>query len=71
MLLDVTFKLGTNLDTAQVLVQNRVAIAQAGLPDEVKRIGVTTMKKSPSILLCVNLIPRSGPTAASITINST
>ncbi len=56
MLLDVTFKLGTNLDTAQVLVQNRVAIAQAGLPNEVKRIGVTTMKKSPSILLCVNLI---------------
>ena len=56
MILDVTFKLGTNLDMAQVLVQNRVAIAQASLPDEVKRIGVTTKKKSPSILLCVNLI---------------
>lgn len=56
MNLDVTFELGTNLDTAQVLVQNRVAVAEAKLPEEVKRIGVTTKKKSPSILLCVNLI---------------
>ena len=56
MLLDVTFELGTDLDTAQVLVQNRVAIALSGLPEEVKRIGVITKKKSPSILLCVNLI---------------
>jgi multidrug efflux pump len=54
--LDVTFKLGTNIDDAQVLTQNRVAIAEAKLPDEVKRQGVTTKKKSPSILLCVNLI---------------
>jgi multidrug efflux pump len=56
MLLDVTFKLGTNLDMAQVLVQNRVKIAEAKLPEDVKRQGVTTKKKSPSILLCVNLI---------------
>src|SRR5436305_9066989 len=56
MNLDVTLELGTNLDTAQVLVQNRVANAQAKLPEEVKRIGVTTKKKSPSILLCVNLV---------------
>ena len=56
MTLDITFKLGTNLDMAQVLVQNRVAIAQAKLPDDVKRQGVTTKKKSPSILLCINLI---------------
>ena len=56
MILDVTFKLGTNLDMAQVLVQNRVTIAEAKLPEEVKRQGVTTKKKSPSILLCVNLI---------------
>jgi multidrug efflux pump len=56
MLLDVTFALGTNLDMAQVLVQNRVKIAEAKLPEEVKRQGVTTKKKSPSILLCVNLI---------------
>src|SRR6188474_3454360 len=56
MNLDVTFELGTNLDTAQVLVQNRVAVAEAKLPEEVKRIGVTTKKKSPSILMCVNLV---------------
>jgi multidrug efflux pump len=56
MLLDVTFELGTNLDMAQVLVQNRVKIAEAKLPEDVKRQGVTTKKKSPSILLCVNLI---------------
>ena len=61
MMLDVTFELGTNLDTAQVLVQNRVAIAMAKLPEEVKRIGVTTKKKSPSILLCVNLISKTRP----------
>ena len=60
MNLDVTFELGTNLDTAQVLVQNRVAVAQAKLPEEVKRIGVTTKKKSPSILMCVNLISPDG-----------
>src|SRR5215216_2943085 len=60
MILDVTFELGTNLDTAQVLVQNRVSVAQAKLPEEVKRIGVTTKKKSPSILLCVNLISPDG-----------
>ena len=56
MLLDVTFALGTDIDDAQTLTQNRVAIANPKLPDEVKRQGVTTKKKSPSILLCVNLI---------------
>jgi multidrug efflux pump len=61
MMLDVTFELGTNLDTAQVLVQNRVSVAEAKLPEEVKRIGVTTKKKSPSMLLCVNLISRKKP----------
>jgi multidrug efflux pump len=61
MNLDVTFELGTNLDTAQVLVQNRVAVAEAKLPEDVKRIGVTTKKKSPSILMCVNLISSKKP----------
>jgi multidrug efflux pump len=56
MYLDVTFKLGTNIDDAQVLTQNRVSIAEAKLPEEVQRQGVTTKKKSPAILLCVNLI---------------
>ncbi len=61
MFLDVTFELGTDLDTAQVLVQNRVSVAEAKLPEEVKRIGVTTKKKSPSILLCVNLVSGKRP----------
>jgi multidrug efflux pump len=56
MILDVTFKPGTDLNMAQVLVQNRVSVAEAKLPEEVKRQGVTTKKKSPSILMCVNLI---------------
>ena len=51
----VTFKLGTNLDTAQVLVQNRVSIAEPRLPEEVRRIGVTVDKSSPDLLLVVHL----------------
>src|SRR6266404_4442506 len=47
MTLDVTFALGTDLDKAQVLVQNRVAVAEARLPEEVQRQGVTIKKKSP------------------------
>ena len=53
--LDVTFDLGTDLNMAQVLVQNRVAIAQPVLPDVVKAVGVTVKKRSPDILLVVNL----------------
>src|SRR5881227_318720 len=53
--LDVTFQLGVDLNMAQVLVQNRVAIAQPTLPDVVKAIGVTVKKRSPDILLVVNL----------------
>ena len=45
----VTFKLGTDLDKAQVLVQNRVAIAQPRLPAEVQQQGVVTRKNSPDI----------------------
>src|ERR1700754_1926856 len=40
----VTFKLGTDLNTAQVLVQNRVAVAESRLPEDVRRIGVTVRK---------------------------
>jgi multidrug efflux pump len=56
MTLTVTFKLGTNLDTAQNLVQNRVATAQPRLPDQVRALGVTTKKKSPNLMMVVNLI---------------
>jgi len=54
-ILDVTFAVGTDVNMAQVLVQNRVAIAQPTLPDMVKAIGVTVRKRSPDILLIVNL----------------
>ncbi len=53
--LDITFKLGTDVNTAQVLVQNRVAVAEPTLPDVVRTIGVTVKKRSPDILLVVNL----------------
>ena len=58
--LTVTFEVGTNLDMAQVLVQNRVNLAQPTLPSEVKQTGVSVKKKSPSILLVVNLISPTG-----------
>ena len=59
--LDVTFELGTDLNMAQVLVQNRVAIAQPVLPDVVKTVGVTVKKRSPDILLIVNLYSDVNP----------
>ena len=55
MTLTVTFKLGTNLDNAQVQVQNRVAQAETKLPEEVRRLGVTTTKTSPDLLMVVHL----------------
>jgi HAE1 family hydrophobic/amphiphilic exporter-1 len=58
--LTVTFEVGTNLDMAQVLVQNRVAIAEPQLPDEVKRQGITTKKQSTSILFFVVLSSPDG-----------
>ncbi len=58
--LTVTFALGTNIDMAQVLVQNRVSLALPTLPDVVKQMGVSTKKKSPSILLVVNLFSPDG-----------
>ncbi len=51
----VTFDIGTNLDIAQVQVQNRVATATPRLPQQVQQIGVTVVKASPDILLAVNL----------------
>ena len=55
-----TFKLGTNLDTAQVLTQNRVSIALPRLPDDVQRLGVTVKKSTPNILLVVHMISTDG-----------
>lgn len=56
----VTFKIGTNLDTAQVLVQNRVSVALPRLPEEAQRRGVTTRKNSPDLMMVVNLFSPDG-----------
>jgi hydrophobe/amphiphile efflux-1 (HAE1) family protein len=58
--LTVTFDVGVNLDMAQVLVQNRVNLALPSLPDVVKQTGVSVKKRSPSILLVVNLFSPDG-----------
>jgi hydrophobe/amphiphile efflux-1 (HAE1) family protein len=55
MTLTITFKLGTDLDNAQVQVQNRVSQALPKLPEEVRRLGVTTTKTSPDLLMVVHL----------------
>lgn len=60
MLLTVTFRLGTDVDTAQVQVQNRVAQALPRLPEDVRRVGVTTVKASPDLLMVVHLISPEG-----------
>jgi multidrug efflux pump len=59
--LDVTFELGTNVNLAQVLVQNRVAIAEPSLPDVVRAIGVITKKRSPDLLLGISLYCDDNP----------
>ena len=53
--LTVTFEVGSDLDLAQILTQNRVALAEPKLPEEVKREGINTKKKSTSIVLMVSL----------------
>ena len=59
--LDVTFELGTNVNMAQVLVQNRVAIAEPTLPDVVRTIGVAVKKRSPDVLLGISLYSEDNP----------
>ena len=56
MQITVTFKLGTNVDNAQVQVQNRVSQALPRLPEDVRRLGVTTVKSSPDLTMVVHLI---------------
>ena len=58
--IQVTFKTGTDMDQAQVQVQNRVAVATPRLPEEVRRLGVLTRKRSPSITMIVHLISPNG-----------
>ncbi|HEV3310917.1 MAG TPA: efflux RND transporter permease subunit [Chloroflexota bacterium] len=59
--LDVTFEIGTNVNMAQVLVQNRVAIAEPTLPDVVRTIGVAVKKRSPDVLLGISLYSDDNP----------
>ncbi|GLK78788.1 efflux RND transporter permease subunit [Methylopila turkensis] len=56
MTLTVTFALGTDPDKAQQLVQNRVSQAEPRLPEEVRQLGVTTIKSSPDLTLVVHLV---------------
>jgi HAE1 family hydrophobic/amphiphilic exporter-1 len=56
MQLTITFELGTDIDQAQVLVQNRVATAEPRLPEEVRRQGVTTAKSSPDLMMVVHML---------------
>jgi multidrug efflux pump len=56
MTLTVTFRIGTNADLAQQLVQNRVAQAEPRLPEEVRRLGVTTVKSAVDLTMVVHLV---------------
>src|SRR5512145_3331092 len=58
--LTVTFEIGTDLDQAQVLVQNRVAAAEPFLPEDVKRQGLTVKKQSTNFVMVVSLISPDG-----------
>src|SRR5215470_7632463 len=58
--INVVFKPGTNIDQAQVLVQNRVSVAIPRLPEDVQRIGVTVRKSSPDLMLVIHLISPDG-----------
>jgi hydrophobic/amphiphilic exporter-1 (mainly G- bacteria), HAE1 family len=60
MTLTVTFDVGTDIDMATVLVQNRVAIAEPKLPEEAKRLGITTKKKSTSMVMMINTVSPDG-----------
>lgn len=60
MSLTVTFKLGTDVDKAQVQVQNRVSQALPKLPEESRRLGVTTVKQSPDLTMVVHLFSPNG-----------
>ncbi len=58
--IDVVFKPGTDVDTAQVLVQNRVSVATPRLPEDVQHLGVTVRKASPDLMMVVHMISPDG-----------
>ena len=61
--LTVTFEVGTDLNQAQVLVQNRTAAAEPQLPEEIRRQGITVRKQSTSIVLAVSRASPEGEAA--------
>jgi hydrophobe/amphiphile efflux-1 (HAE1) family protein len=58
--ISVVFKPGTNVDQAQVLVQNRVAVAEPRLPEDVRRLGISVRKASPDLMMVVHIISPDG-----------
>jgi hydrophobe/amphiphile efflux-1 (HAE1) family protein len=60
LVVNVTFELGTDLDIAQVLVQNRIAIGEPRLPEEVRRLGVNVAKNSPEMLMVLHILSPDG-----------
>ncbi len=60
LMLTVTFKIGTDVDKAETAVQNRVQRALPRLPEEVRQIGVTTVKSSPNLTMVVHLLSPNG-----------
>ena len=67
--LTITFEIGTNLDEAQVLVQNRLSVAEPQLPEVVRRQGVTVRKQSSSIILAISLTAPPPPDAFDLTLD--
>ena len=58
--INVVFKPGADVDTAQVLVQNRVSVAEPRLPEDVRRLGVTVRKASPDLMMVVHMVSPDG-----------
>ena len=58
--INIVFKPGTNIDQAQVLVQNRVAVAEPRLPEDVRRLGISVRKASPDLMMVVHMTSPNG-----------
>ena len=64
--ISVVFKPGTNVDQAQVLVQNRVAVAEPRLPEDVRRLGISVRKASPDLMMVVHMISPDGSARSAV-----
>ena len=62
--INVVFKPGTNIDEAQVLVQNRVAVAEPRLPEDVRRLGIAVRKASPDLMIVRMISPDGSATSS-------